>query len=56
MSMQSLDEKCLCLKCPFRLRKDCSHYCEVCLKFHSCSACQSNDGVVTSCDVLGETS
>jgi hypothetical protein len=56
MSMQSLDEKCLCLKCPFRLRKDCSHYREVCLKFRSCSACLNNNGVVASFDVLGEVS
>lgn len=56
MSMQSLDENCLCLKCPFRLRKDCSHYGRVCLKFRSCSACLNNNGVVTSCEVLGEAS
>ena len=52
MSMQSLDEKCVCLKCPFRLRKDCIHYRTVCLAFRSCSACQDNNEVMVSCEKL----
>jgi hypothetical protein len=48
--MQVLEEKCLCLRCPFRLRKECSHYRDVCLKFRSCSACQDNHEVVSVCE------
>ena len=51
--MQVLEEKCLCLKCPFRLRKNCEHYRTVCLNFHNCSACLDSNEVVSNCDVLG---
>jgi hypothetical protein len=52
MTLQIQEEKCLCLKCPFRLRVKCSHYRTVCLEFRSCSACQDNNEVVVSCDKL----
>src|SRR5665648_1101997 len=48
LRLQVLEDKCLCLKCPFRLRINCSHYRDVCLAFRSCSACQDNNEVMIS--------
>lgn len=55
MTLQIQEERCLCLKCPWKLRIKCRHYRMICLQNRSCSACQINNAVMVSCENLEVT-